>query len=82
MSMFSKRVYKVGAILELIPVWLRFLESMGLLDPDEKESIFEELKSVQVTWRKILTKLSHDQALLSGVSTAWSACGDGTLGQE
>ena len=73
MSMFSKRVYKVGAILELIPVWLRFLEFLGLLDHDQKEDIFKELMFVQVTWQKILTKLSHDQALLSGVSTAWSA---------
>jgi hypothetical protein len=72
-NMFSTRVYKVGAILELIPAWLRFLESEGLLDHDEKENIFAELMSVQTTWQKILTKLTKDQALLTGVLTAWSA---------
>jgi len=72
-NVFSKRVHKVGAILELIPTWLRFLESKGLLDYDQKEDTFAELISIQATWLKILTKLSHDQALLSGVSTAWGS---------
>lgn len=73
MNMFSRRVYKVGAILELIPAWLRFLESKGLIDHDQKENTFAELMSVQATWLKILTRLSSDRALLSGVSIAWSA---------
>jgi hypothetical protein len=70
-SMFSQRIYKVGAILEFVPAWLRFLASKGLLEDGEKESTLAEIMPVQADWLQVLTKLSSDQALLSCISTTW-----------
>jgi hypothetical protein len=71
-SIFSRRTYTIGAILELVPAWLRFLESRGLLEDCRKEDVLAELLSIRTSWDKILTKLSHDPQILSGISNAWN----------
>lgn len=72
-SIFSRKPHRIAAILELVPAWLRFLESRGLLEDCRKEDILAELLSVRTTWDKILAKLSHDPETLSGISKAWGA---------
>jgi hypothetical protein len=70
-SMFSKQVNSVGTILELLPAWLRFLESRKLLDADLKCRIITDLLPIQHTWCDVLRKVSPDQILQSRISEAW-----------
>ena len=68
---FFKQVYTIGAILELVPAWLRFLESRMLLDADQKSRIITDLLPILQSWCELLRKMSTDQLLLSNIAVAW-----------
>lgn len=68
----TKHGYIVGAILELIPAWLRFLESRKLLDTALRERIIAGLRPILEKWCGVLEEITSDRILVAGIARAWA----------
>lgn len=47
------RTYDVVATFELMPTWLRFLETRGLIDSSRRESTLGDIAGIQPTLLKL-----------------------------
>jgi hypothetical protein len=64
---FSPQNYRIAAAFELMPAWLRFLESRGLLDTDRREQTLGELSALGHDLRVMFAKYQADPALQQAV---------------
>ena len=62
----SGRYYEAVATFELIPAWLRFLESRQLIDADQRARTLQELRGLDTEFLKVL-KTHADPALARAV---------------
>ena len=68
----NPQYYDVAATMELIPAWLRFLESKGLLETELRESTLEELNELRATLLKLFQSDRSDPALAASLAS-WNA---------
>ena len=64
---FSPRNYRIAATFELVPAWLRFLESRGLIDAGRREQTLDELSALGHDLRAMFAKYQADPALQQAV---------------
>jgi hypothetical protein len=64
---FSPQNYRIAATFELLPAWLRFLESRGLIDADRREQTLGELSALGHALRAMFAKYHADPALQQAV---------------
>ncbi len=63
LGMFSHQPYRAAAAMELVPAWMRFLQTQGLLDAALRKQTLNDLKPLAGEVRKIFDKLDSDPAL-------------------
>ena len=66
-NIFNPQYYKVAALFELIPAWLRFLEARGLIDGSRREATLSELSGVRDDLLKLGGIGESDPALQQAV---------------
>jgi hypothetical protein len=59
--------YKAAATLELVPAWLRCLESRQLIDSEQRAQTMLELRGLDTVLRKVWQGYSPDPALQRGL---------------
>jgi SEC-C motif len=62
-QIWSPQPYRAAALMELLPVWLRFLQSQGLIDEELCQRTLFELKPIADDLLKIYRRGYHDRAL-------------------
>jgi hypothetical protein len=67
LSFFSFRCYPAAATFELVPAWLRFLESRGLIDAEQRTQTLSELRGLATDLHKVWEKHTADPALELGI---------------
>lgn len=68
--------YRAAAAFELVPSWLRFLESRQLLDGKERERTLRSLRELRSTLAKIFDSACNDPAVRAAMA-AWPGPVDG-----
>lgn len=71
LEFLAPRPYRAGALFELIPCWLAFLESRGLLDAEQRARTFEELRPLNRQLPGILERYADEPLVAEGVMAAW-----------
>ncbi len=64
--------YEVAALFSMIPSWLHFLESVGLLDDVQKQKTLGELKPLTLSLLKVYESRNDDALLVRDIASAWS----------
>lgn len=72
LDLFSPQPYEVAATFELIPTWLRFLETRGLIDAEQRRRTLSELSGLDMELKKTWQLFPGDPALLQGTEQ-WRA---------
>ena len=67
LSFFSFQRYPAAATFELVPAWLRFLESRGLIDAEQRTQTLSELRGLATDLHKVWEKHTADPALGLGI---------------
>ena len=62
LNFMNPQIYKAAACFEIIPDWLRFLESRGLIDGELRNRILNDLRPLQEHMETIVTKHFPDPA--------------------
>jgi hypothetical protein len=62
-NFFHVQIYKVICLFEMIPVWLRFLETRGLLDADQREETLRQISGLLPPLSQLLQSAADDPAL-------------------
>jgi hypothetical protein len=70
----NPQYYKATATLELMPAWLRFLESRRLIDAEQREQILSELRGLDTEFLKVV-KNHPDPALRLAIENWRSTAG-------
>jgi len=78
LSFINPQFYKAAATFELLPAWLRFLESRGLIDAAKHRETSQMLRSLIPSMRQIWENRPHDRSLLQGLQTCWESEESGT----
>jgi hypothetical protein len=52
--MIFRQYYKATATLELVPAWLRFLESRRLIDAEQREQTLANLRGLDTEFLKVV----------------------------
>lgn len=63
--------YKVAALFELIPLWLTFVESRGLLSPERRRQATDELTPLADDASPLIGTYTDDQAVAEEVMQHW-----------
>jgi hypothetical protein len=69
---FNGLYHTAAALFELVPAWLRFLESRGLIDADLRKKNLEELRPLHADLLKALQNYTDDPTLYRNLQ-AWPA---------
>ncbi len=73
-QIWSPQPYRAAALMELVPVWLRFLQSQGLIDGEFRKRTVQELKPLADDLLKIYRRGYHDQNLCDAMERwKWDA---------
>jgi hypothetical protein len=72
MGMFNNLYHTAAALFEVIPAWLRFLESRGLIDADRRRKTVEELRPLHAQLLRLWETYPQDPTL-SRTAQAWPA---------
>jgi hypothetical protein len=59
-------------LFEIVPAWLRFLESRGLIDADQHARTLEELRPLHADLLRLMESDDEDPALFHALQT-WPA---------
>ena len=65
-------LYRAAAVYELIPAWLRFLESVELLDADQRQAALTSLASLTGEMKKAFEVHSQDPTISRNIANAWA----------
>ncbi len=63
LDLFSSQPYKAAAMFELIPAWLRFLETRELIDADQRGRTLHELDGMVADMILVWSRYSSEPAL-------------------
>ena len=63
--------YKVAATFELVPAWLRFLESRRLLEAERRKAALNEVSELYSSLSELFETYRDDSALYKDVRRAW-----------
>jgi hypothetical protein len=74
LSFINPQYYKATATLELIPAWLRFLESRQLITADQYEQTLADLRGLDTELGKVVNNYS-DPALRTALDD-WRSQGE------
>jgi hypothetical protein len=72
LSFMNLQYYKAAATLELVPAWLRFLESCKLIDGQQHAETMRDLAGLATQLLTLLKQFEPDQAVRSTCARAWS----------
>ena len=72
LDFIAPRQHSAAATMELMPVWLQFLEAEGLLDASLRKEILLELPPVAERLRETLRHFANGQVLAEAVRAAFS----------
>ena len=78
MNFINPQFYKAAATFELLPAWLRFLESRGLIDAAQHRETHQTLQSLVPSMRQIWENRRDDRSLLQGLQRYWEPEESGT----
>ena len=67
LSFFSFQRYPAAATFKFVPAWLRFLESRGLIDAEQRSQTLSELRGLATDLRVVWEKHTADPALDLGI---------------
>jgi hypothetical protein len=62
-NFFHVQIYKVICLFEIIPAWLRFLETRGLIDAEQREETLHQLSGLLPPLSKLAQSAADDPAL-------------------
>jgi hypothetical protein len=68
----NMQYYTAAALFEIIPAWLRFLESRGLIDADQHSRTIENLRPLHTDLLKLMESYPDEPAFLQALQ-AWPA---------
>lgn len=71
-GIFSARYHTVAALFELVPAWLRFLESRGLIAAERHAKTLENLRPLHADLLRVMESYKVDPALFEDLRT-WPA---------
>lgn len=71
LNFINPQHYKVAATFELVPAWLRFLESRELLDAEGKAEILQDMSKLADQVIDLLGQYREDPTLQLEVQRAW-----------
>ena len=63
----NPQTYDVAATFELLPTWLRFLESRGLIQQEQREATLSQLRDMQDRMIKLYESDRTDHALVQNI---------------
>ena len=63
--------YKAAAMFELLPAWLRFLESRGLINTEQQTKTYQEIEKLVPSIRHIWDRHPEDPKLHHGLPACW-----------
>ncbi len=72
LGMLNCLYHPAAALFEVMPAWLRFLESRGLIDVDRRVKTVEELRPLHVDLLRLWESFTEDPALYRAAQ-AWPA---------
>ncbi len=72
MGFLSERYYPAAAMFQALPAWLRFLESLHLIDADTSEKAMAELLPLHASLMRVWEKYTDDPNLYRH-GQAWPA---------
>ena len=73
MNFINPQFYKAAATFELLPAWLRFLESRDLIDAAQHRETRQQLQSLVPSMRQIWENRLDDRNLLQGFQRYWES---------
>ena len=76
LNFINPQYYKATATLELVPAWLRFLESRRLIDPEQREQTLSELRGLDTEFLKAVK--NHSDPALRRAMENWRRPGGQT----
>jgi hypothetical protein len=68
---FYLQCYKVAATFELLPAWLRFLESRGLMDAAQHSETLQGMRLLTPSVRKLCDQHAEDPSLQHALQAGW-----------
>lgn len=72
LNLISLQYFKAAATFELVPAWLRFLESRKLIDGQQHEETLRDLAGLATQLLTLLEKFESDPAVQSKFASAWA----------
>jgi hypothetical protein len=75
LGMFNYQPYRAAAAMELVPAWMRFLQTQGLVDAELRKRTLDDMKPLAGEPRKIFDKLHSDTTLREAIKR-WSEDAD------
>lgn len=78
-DLFYLQGHKVAATLELLPAWLRFLESRGLMDAARHSETLQGMRSLTPSVRKLCDQHPEDPSLQHALQTWWEQMESSTV---
>jgi hypothetical protein len=70
MRMFNNLYHTAAALFEIIPAWLRFLETRGLIDAAQRRKTLEELRPLHASVLRLWESFRNDPSLYRAAQ-AW-----------
>jgi len=67
LGMFNYQPYRAAAAMELVPAWMRFLQTQGLVDAEMRKRTLVDLKPLAGEVRKIFDNIHSDPALREAI---------------
>jgi hypothetical protein len=77
LGFMSGQYHAAAALYEIVPAWLRFLESRGLIDADRNARTLEELRPLHASLLHVMQSYRDDPALHHSLET-WPAAPEET----
>ena len=79
MDFINPQWYKTAATFELLPTWLRFLESCGLIDIEQHNKSYRDIGKLVPSLHRIWDRHREDPSLLRGLQVCWEQVENSTL---
>jgi hypothetical protein len=80
MDFLNPQWYKAAATFELLPAWLRFLESRALIATEQHTKSQQEIGTLVASLRPIWDRYLEDPSLQHGLYLWWGQAENSALG--